>query len=280
MGIQINTNVSSSLIQRSLTSANKEIEQSMVKIAYGRINKAVEDAAGLSISESLKAQARGSEVAYSNAQSGINLLETAESGLGSISENLQRVRELTMQAANGTYGEAERNAIKSEIQSLVSEIDRVAESTSFNDIKLLNGSNNNTSLQIGANAENATNSLKIGDALGSAKAETLGMPVGANLDNALSSSTNAAQLLDNIDGALSSINERRSNIGSMQNRLESTVNSLQIKQENMSAAESRIRDVDVAKETSKLTQNQILQNSSALLLAQANQNPAMATILI
>ncbi|HBH17618.1 MAG TPA: flagellin, partial [Cyanobacteria bacterium UBA9579] len=188
--------------------------------------------------------------------------------------------ELTVQAANGTNGEAERDAIKSEIESLTSEINRVAKSTSFNNINLLDGSSSNLSLQTGPNADADTNSLEIGSALGSIKTEDLGMPTGADLDTALSSSANAAQMLDKIDSALSTINERRSNIGSIENRLESTVNSLQIKQENMLAAESRIRDVDIAKEVSKLTQNQILQNSSAILQAQANQNPAIALNLI
>lgn len=280
MGIQVNTNVASSMVQRSLALSNKEVEQSMARIAAGRITKAVEDAAGLTISETLKAQARGSEAAYDNAQTGINLMQTAESGLGSVSENLQRVRELTVQAANGTNGEAERDAIKSEIESLTSEINRVAKSTSFNDINLLDGSNSDLTLQTGANADADTNSLEIGSALGSVKTEDLDIPTGDDLDDALSSSASAAQMLDKIDNALSTINERRSNIGSIENRLESTVNSLQIKQENMLAAESRIRDVDIAKEASKLTQNQILQNSSAILLAQANQNPAIAINLI
>jgi flagellin len=280
MGIVVNTNVSSDMIQRSLSLANKEVEQSMIKIAYGRVSQAVEDAAGLSISETLKAQARGSEVAYNNAQTGINLLQTAESDLSSINDNLQRVRELTVQSANGTYGESEREAINAEIESLVSEIDRVSESSSFADVKLLNGESDDIALQIGANSDAETNALQIGEVLKSASVESLGIPKGDDLNTALSSSDNVRDFLNKIDDAISTVNSRRADTGSMQNRLESTVNSLEITQQNMIAAESRIRDVDIAKEMSTLTQNKILQEASSMLLAQANQNPGIAISLL
>lgn len=281
MSIVINTNVSSILVQRSLHSATSSISDSLSKLSTGyRINKAADDAAGLTISESLRSQARGSQVAANNAQTGINLLQTAEGDLSIIQDNLQRVRDLAVQAANGTNGSAERTAIQSEVQARIDEINRISQSSSFNSIKLLDGTSSSLSIQIGANASASTNAISITSGtnpLGNANASALGVE---GVSTAFGSAAAAASYISSIDTAISSVSSRRSTIGSLQNRLESAITSLNVQFENMSASESRIRDVDVAKEAAVLTKNQILQQASATLLAQANQAPAVALSLI
>ena len=282
MGIVVNTNVSSILVQRSLNTATNAVSRSLEKLSTGyRINRAADDAAGLTISEALKSQARGSAVAAANAQAGVNLLQTAEGDLAVIQDNLQRIRDLAVQAANGTNASTERDAIKSEVSQRVSEINRIANSSSFNAIKLLDGSQTTVSLQIGANYDSANlslNSLTIGSPLAAADASTLG--INDDLTASFASSTAAASYISAVDTAIATISTRRSTIGSLQNRLESTIQSLAIKGENMAASESRIRDVDVAKEAAQLTKGQILQQASASLLAQANQAPSIALSLI
>jgi flagellin len=281
MSIVINTNVSSILVQRSLQSSTNAIGDSLAKLSTGyRINKAADDAAGLTISESLRSKARGAQVAANNAQTGINLLQTAEGDLAIIQDNLQRIRDLAVQASNGTNGSSERTAIQSEVQQRVNEIDRIASSSSFNNIKLLDGTSSSLSLQIGADSAAATNAITITDGdnpLDTAKASSLGVD---GVTDAFASGAAAASYISSIDDAISSVSSRRSTIGSLQNRLESAITSLNVQFENMSASESRIRDVDVAKEAAVLTRNQILQQASATLLAQANQAPAVALSLI
>ena len=281
MSIVVNTNVSSILVQRSLQTATQNISKSLEKLSTGyRINKAADDAAGLTISESLKSQARGAAVAGQNAQAGINLMQTAEGDLSIIQDNLQRIRDLAVQAANGTNSSAERSAIQSEVQQRVNEIDRISSSSSFNQIKLLDGTSSSLSLQIGANAVASLNSISITDGtnpLASADSSALSI---SGVSAAFASTAAAASYIGSIDTAINTVSTRRSTIGSVQNRLESAITSLNIQFENMSAAGSRIRDVDVAKESATLTKSQILQQASATLLAQANQSPAIALSLI
>jgi flagellin len=278
MSIVVNTNVSSLLVQRSLSTATNGIGKSLERLSTGyKINRAGDDAAGLVISQGLQSQARGAEVASANAQTGVNLLQTAEGDLGIIQDNLQRIRDLTVQSSNGTYGTTERNAIKSEVNARINEIDRIAKSSAFNTIKLLNGSSTSISLQIGTNGDTALNTLSIGSPLTKATASGLSI---SNVDSFFASSAKSASFISVIDSAISTVSTRRSDIGSLQNRIESAIKSLSIKQENMSAADSRIRDVDVAKEAANLTKNQILQQASASLLAQANQAPSIALSLI
>jgi len=283
MSIVVNTNVSSILVQRSLQTSTGSIQDSLEKLSSGyRINKAADDAAGLTISEGLKSQARGAQTAADNAQSGINLLQTAEGDLAIIQDNLQRIRDLTVQAANGTNGSAERAAIQAEVQERVTEINRLANSSQFNNIKLLSGANTEIALQIGPNS-GSLNSITIGSGTGtsplaSAQASDLGLST--SLVTAFGSASAAGDFISEIDDAISEVSSRRSTIGSIQNRLESAIQSLNVQYENMSASESRIRDVDVADEAAKLTKNQILQQSAAQLLAQANQAPSIALSLV
>jgi len=267
MGFEINDSTSM-IVQRSLANATKETEASMVRLSHGKQTKAVENAANMMIAEGMESQRRGSQQAIQNAQMGMNMLSIAESGLSSIGENVQRIRELTVQRENDTLGEQEKAAINNEIDALTEEIDRTAKSTAYNDTKLLDGSSQDTSLQIGPNSEEGTNTLDIGDALSSVSSSELGLD------------RNAPDFLDRIDSALTEINSNRSKIGAMTNRLESGINSLSIQTENLTASQSRIRDVDVASEASRLTQSQILQQSSTSLLAQANQSASIASILI
>jgi len=282
MSIVVNTNVSSILVQRSLTNSTNSIQDSLQKLSTGyRINKAADDAAGLTISEGLRAQARGAEVASNNAQTGVNLLQTAEGDLAIIQENLQRIRDLAVQAANGTNGSAERTAIQSEVTQRVTEIDRIANSSTFNGIELLSGGQSTLSLQIGANSTASLNSISITggstNPLAAATASDLGLSA---VSTGFASASAAATFISSVDDAINAVSSRRSTIGSLQNRLESAIESLNIQYENMSASESRIRDVDVADEAATLTKNQILQQSAAQLLAQANQSPSIALSLI
>jgi len=276
--------VNSILVQRSLSTATGSIGKSLERLSTGyRINKAADDAAGLTISESLRAQARGSLVASQNAQTGINLLQTAEGDLGIIQDNLQRIRDLAVQAANDTNGSAERTAIRAEVQQRLDEINRIAKSSKFNNVQLLDGTSD-VSLQIGANTLTSTNSLNVTggsdvNPLEKATASSGGLNV-ALAGDTFDTAVKAAAYIESIDDAISTVSSRRSTIGSMQNRLDSTIQSLSVKYENMSASESRIRDVDVAKEAASLTKSQILQQASAQLLAQANASPQVALTLI
>jgi flagellin len=275
------------MVQHSLTTSTNNIGTSLERLSTGyRINKAADDAAGLTISQSFESQARGDQVASSNAQTGINLLQTAEGDMGVIQDNLQRIRDLTVQAANDTNGTSERNAIKSEVSQRLSEISRIAKASKFNSIDLLNGtysSSNPLEIQIGSNSTTSLNAINICSSttnpLASATATSLGIDL-ANNTSAFSNYTGASGYIDKIDSAIATISDRRSTIGSYQNRLNSALDSLNVKYENMSASESQIRDTNVASESANLTKNQILQQASAQLLAQANASPQIALTLI
>jgi len=287
MSIVINTNLNSLLVQSSLSSATKNIGTSLERLSTGyKINRAADDAAGLTISQSLESQSRGSTVASANAQTGINLLQTAEGDLGIIQDNLQRIRDLSVQAANDANGTSERNAIKAEVTQRLDEISRIAKASKFNNKQLLNGDVTEFHLQIGTNALASLNAIDLASTSGgktnplaAATSTSLGVDLTKN-STAFDDYTHASAFIDTIDSAIANISERRSTIGSYQNRLETAIQSLSIKYQNISAAESRIRDVDVAKEAASLTKNQILQQASAQLLAQANSSPQIALSLL
>lgn len=257
MGIVVNTNVSSMLLQRSLGNASGGVQDSLAKLSTGsRINRASDDAAGLTISESLTSQARGSSVAQANAQNGVNLLQTAEGDLSIVMDNLQRIRDLSIQAANGTNATAERDAIKEEVTQRAKEISRIANSSQFNKINLLDGTATSLSLQISPNfkaGQASLNTLSISSPLTSATATSLGINSSdANfMTNSFASSGAAASFIGLVDAAIKTVTTNRTVIGSLQSRLQSTIQSLSIRQENMAASNSRIRDVDVAKEADR-----------------------------
>jgi len=286
VSIVVNTNISSLIAQRNLTSNTASLSKSIERLSSGyRINRAADDAAGLSISENLRGTIRGNKQAINNIQDGINMLQIAEGGLSVINENIQRIRELCIQAANDTNGSTERTAILSEVNARLADIDRISKSSKFNNISLLDGTANAV-IQVGAGSELSTNTIDIQNSvLARATVSCIGTSVSANglALNATGAtwSSNAIRLyLDVLDGALMDIASRRSNIGAYQNRMESALNNLQVATENVQAADSRIRDLDVAQETSNMTKYQILQQASASVLSQANNLPSVALKLL
>ena len=281
MPITINTNVAAINAQRNVDSNSQALGKSLERLASGfRINRAGDDAAGLQISESLRAQVRGSKQALSNAQDGINVLNIADGAQSVIQDNLQRVRELTVQAANDTLADSQRTAISTEITQRLSDVDRIANSTTFNGVALLSSATPaNYYIQLGAN-NNATNDrIDVAGGLGNLTTASAGLNVTFTSAN-VSSNTAAQTFLGTLDTALGSLNTKRATLGALTNRLESSVNYLSVNIENLSSAESRIRNVDVAQESANLTRNQILQQASTSILAQANQSPSLALSLI
>lgn len=264
MRIQHNVNALNS--HRNLTMNTAAIGKNLEKLSSGyKINRAADDAAGLAISEKMRAQINGLEQAQSNAQDGISLIQTAEGALNETHAILQRMRTLAVQASNGTYqSDVDRENIDEELNALKSEIDRIASSTHYNKNDLLNGSLTIT-FQIGANGV-ADQQVTLG--VSSQNASALGVSaVGVSTV----SSANAA--ISSIDTAINSVSKTRSKLGALQNRLEHTINNLGVAAENLTAAESRIRDVDMAKEMMTFTKNNILTQASQAMLAQANMQP-------
>jgi flagellin len=265
----INHNISALNANRNLGINDGSMNKSLEKLSSGfRINRAADDAAGLAISEKMRGQVNGLNQAVRNAQDGISMIQTAEGSLNETHAILQRMRELAVQSANDTNTNSDRNQIQAEVVQLQSEIDRIGDTTQFNTKSLLNGGMSGATqatFQIGANS-NQTMTLKISDMRSSA----------LSVDNAnvkMSTQANAQASIAKIDAALSSVSTQRANLGAVQNRLEHTIANLNVASENMSAAESRIRDVDMATEMSSFTKNQILQQAGTSMLAQANQKP-------
>lgn len=276
MGLRINTNVSALAAQRTLGINSRNLNDNFRKLSSGqRITQASDDAAGLAISENLKAQIRGGRQAKRNAGDAISLIQTAEGGLNEVSSIIIRLRELSIQAASDTVGATERGFSDIEFQALKDEIDRIAKSAEFNGTKLLDGTSGILEFQIGVNNSPELDRLRYNGTNNTATLSSLGL-------NAESVNTKeGAQLsLQRLDDALVKINGVRSELGATQNRLSSIINTLSIGDENLSAANSRIRDVDVAAETADLTRNNILVQSGTSVLAQANQFPNIALKLL
>lgn len=266
--MRINTNIAAMNTYSQLTSANASKSSSLAKLSSGlRINKAGDDAAGLSISEKMKNQISGLAQATRNAQDGISLIQTAEGALNETHSILNRMRDLSVQAASGTNSAEDLTAIGDEILSLKTEVSRIATTTDFNGIKLLDGSTTTkpVSLQIGANA---TAEEKMEVVIGDMGATGLGLDAVDVTTNVL-----AAGSIATIDTAIDSVSAQRSKLGANQNRLEHTINNLTATKENLSEANSRIRDVDMAEEMMSFTKSNILSQASTAMLAQANQMP-------
>ncbi|MBY0449709.1 MAG: flagellin FliC [Cyanobacteria bacterium] len=281
MPLIINTNVSSLNAQRNLGVNSANLNKSLERLSSGlRINRAGDDAAGLQISELFRAQIRGQQKAVDNTQDGINLLNLADGSYQTISDNLQRIRELTVQAANDTNATAQRTAIEGEIDQLRSDIDRIASATTFNgNILLGSATPANLFIQVGSNNDNFKDRIDLVSALGNASTGTAGLNLSA-ASGQLQSNGSAQTYLGTVDAALSALNVKRSTLGALANRLQSASANAEVKIENLSAAESRIRNVDVAAESANLTRNQILQQASASILSQANQSSQLALKLI
>jgi len=281
MPLVVNTNVISMTSQRHLGINTNMLNKSLEKLASGyRINRAGDDAAGLMISETLRTQIRGSKKALDNVQDGLNMLNIADGAFQTIQDSIQRIRELTVQAANDTYATAQRSAIAGEIDQLQTDIDRIANSVQFNGVQLLSATAPaNFFLQVGANSSATLDRIDIIGALGDTTATTgLALPLAGN--TTVDTHANAQTYLGVIDTALSTLGTKRATLGAMVNRLEAAGANLGIAIENFSASESRLRNVDVAAETAEMTRNQILQQASATVLTQANQVPQLALQLI
>ena len=277
--MRINHNIAALNTHNQLTNNSNNIQKSLEKLSSGlRINRAGDDAAGLAISEKMRGQIRGLEMASKNAQDGISLIQTAEGALTETHSILQRMRELTVQAANDTNESVDRTAINDELEQLSAEIDRIANNTEFNSKTLLDGSFDTSvnldgngkmgvelNFQIGANKDQ-----NIKFEIGKMDAKTLGVDT-ASID--VSTYSDATAFLDELDTAIETVSGQRSELGAVQNRLEHTINNLDASAENLTAAESRIRDVDMAKEMMEFTKNNILSQASQAMLAQANQQP-------
>lgn len=275
MGLRIGTNLSSISAQRSLAGSSREISKSFAQLSSGsRITKSADDAAGLSISEGLKSQIRGYGQAGRNANDGISMVQTAEGGLGEISNILTRLRELGVQAASDTIGDQERGFINKEVEQLKAETDRIAKTTRFGNVHLLDGTGGTFDFQVDVNN---TENDRIGfdSSLQNATLSALSLD---GLD--FTTKEGARSSLETVDAAQKNLSGQRANLGALQSRLISTSDQINISVENLSAANSRIRDTDIASATAELTRNNILQQASVSTLAQANQVPSMALKLI
>ena len=286
MGITINTNVQSLSAQRVLGGNTKALGKSLEKLSSGyRINRASDDAAGLQISEGLRSQIRGSDQANANVQDGINLLNTTDGALETITNNLQRIRELAVQGGNDTLSTDQRSAIDKEVQQLAKDVSRIANSSQFNTQQLLDGTTTTLKIQVGANVSSSTNTIDLAttgtNPFGDSRATALGL-LGAADAVKLSVKSNASALksINLVDAAIQSVQNRRSAIGALTNRLDGASTNLQIASENFSASESRIRNADIAKESATLTKNQVLQQASAQVLGQANQGYQLSHSLL
>ncbi|WP_326910393.1 flagellin Hag [Sedimentibacter sp. MB31-C6] len=265
MRIQHNINALNSLRQLGMNNSNTG--KNLEKLSSGyRINRAGDDAAGLAISEKMRGQINGLEMASKNAEDGISLIQTAEGGLNETHAILQRMRELAVQSSNGTYDDdVDRANIQKEVEALTTEIDRIANSTKFNGKAVIDGTMTSLSLQIGANG---TSAEAVSLAITSMSADGLGVSTISVSTIAL-----ATAAISTIDAAINEVSGTRADLGALQNRLEHTINNLGVTSENLTAAESRIRDVDMAKEMMQYTKNNILTQAAQAMLAQANQQP-------
>ena len=276
MGLRINTNVASINAQRNLMGTKLGLDKSLEKLSSGyRINRAGDDAAGLAISENLRAQTRGLKQASRNAQDGVSLVQVAEGGLNEISSILIRLRELAVQAASDTIGPVERQFLNVEYDQLVSEIDRIADGTEFNGTQLLSGTGSILDFQVGTRNDPNIDRLSF-DA---SKADANGAALGVNLTS-VADKASAQNSLAAIDSAIVSVSAMRADFGAIQNRLQSTIGNIAVSVENLSAANSRIRDVDVAEETAEMTRNNILLQAGTSVLAQANSTSNTALSLL
>ena len=283
MGLRVATNIQSIAAQRHLTITNEAQKAQLEKLASGtRIVRAADDSAGLAIAEKMRAQIRSVRQNVRNANDGISMIQTAEGGMNEIANILVRFRELSIQAASDTIGDSERNFINKEVQQLKSEIDRISGGTEYNGTKLLSGVPEGApegaevlEFQVGQQNNPELDRFRYD----LSKATTSTQRLGIN-EIAVSTKQMAQENLEKVDGAIKNLSENRSELGALQNRLQSSINNLMIYDENLSAARSRIYDVDVAAATADLTKNNILAQAGTAVLSQANQNSAAALKLL
>ncbi len=281
MGIVVQTNIPSLIAQNNLTTSTNKMNQAMERMTTGyKINSAKDDAAGLYVATSLDKNIRGSEVAQKNVQMGNDMISVAEGDLSGIQDNLLRIRDLALTAANGIYDQASIDAIKAEVESRIAEINRVSQVSEYNGKKLLDGSVDTISLQVGANpTENDV--IEITGVFGDSQASTLGVAVGDIATAFVPDNIVGLQaFVESVDTALEAVQTKRTAIGAVQNRLDSAASSLTTTIENLTSSKSTIMDADIAAESSEYINGQILQQAAASLLVQANQAPQVALSLI
>jgi flagellin len=276
MGMRISTNIASINAQRTLGGTQRDVQKSYAQLASGsRITKAADDAAGLSISETLKSTIRGYQQAQRNANDGQSMIQVAEGGLNEISNILTRLRELGVQAASDTVGDIERGFINKEVQQLKLESERISQVTRYNGVDLLNGTGGGFEFQVDINNDDFE------DRIGFDASEITATTADLQIDGFdFSDKMNAREALEVIEGSQRQVNGYRATLGALQNRLVSTTENLGTAIENFSAANSRVRDADVAQSTSELARNSLLVNASVGVLAQANMQPGLAMKLI
>jgi flagellin len=276
MGLRINTNTASLNAQRNLYGTKINLDKSLERLSSGfRINRAGDDAAGLAISENLRAQIRGLKQASRNAQDGISLIQVAEGGLNEISTILIRLRELGVQAASDTIGPVERQFLNVEYDQLLQEVDRIAEGTEFNGTPLLSGIGSILDFQVGTRNDPNIDRISFDASKADANTASLGINLTSVADKASAQNSLAA-----IDESIVAVSAMRADFGAIQNRLTSTIANLNVSLENLAAANSRIRDTDMAEETAEMTRNNILTQSGVSVLAQANQTANTALTLL
>jgi len=273
MGLRINTNIAALNAMRQLNKTTGRLEKSLERLSSGlRINRAADDAAGLAIAEAFRARVSGLQVSQRNAQDGISLVQTAEGALTETTNMLQRMRELAVQAASGTISDTNRAALQAEFSQLIEQIDDIATDTEFNGTSLLDGSTSTVSIQAGAGTGQTLSVTLTG-------ADSADLSInGANFY--VSAIAQAATAIQVIDSAILTVSSTRALLGAAQNRLEFTINTLAIQEENSAASESAIRDANIAQETTEFTRNQILISAGTSILAQANIVPQTALKLI
>ena len=267
MGLSVNTNVAAMNAYRNLSNTDNSLNKSLEKLSSGyRINRAADDAAGLAISEGLRSQIGGLKVAIRNTQDGVSVVQTAEGALTETHAILQRMRDLAVQSVNGSNDGDSRNALNAEATELKKELTRIADKTTFNNVKLLDGSFSGKDFQVGyASGDTITVAISSSGTSGFSAAD-LGVSA-----LSLATSGGAASAIASLDTAIKSVSTARANLVAMQNRFEHTIKNLSVTQENLSASESRIRDTDMAQEMTNFSRNQILSQAGTSMLAQANQ---------
>ena len=276
MGLRIATNVASLNAQKNLINTQKGLHTAMARLSSGyRINQASDDAAGLAISENLKGMIRGYRQANRNANDGVSLVQVAEGSLNEVSNMLIRLRELGTQASSDTIGDTERKFLDVEYQQLKSEMQRITDSTSFNGYDLLNGTGGVIDIQVGVHNNPFLDRISFNASAANATLEALGVTA-----ETVATKESAQNTLTVVDNAMTSVNAIRANFGALQNRLQSTSQNLSVAEENFSAANSRIRDTDVAAETAEMTRNNILLQAGISVLQQANSAQQVALKLL
>ncbi len=276
MSLRIATNVQSLAAQRALGINNESQNRNLEKLSSGsRINRAGDDAAGLAISEKMKAHIRSMKQAIRNSNDGVSLVQVAEGAMNEVSNIMIRMRELSIQGASDTIGDTERGFIDKEVQGLKSEIDRIAKSTEFNGHKLLDGTTPALDIQIGIHNDPTQDRFTFDTQSLVTSLEKF------QLSDVTTMTKEGSQMnLEKLDTAITKLNENRSELGALQNRLYSTINNSNIYRENLEAANSRIRDTDMAETTAELTKDNILTTATISVLGQANQNPQLALKLL